>query len=176
MGLKSIESIIELMVDVPDFPKPGILFKDITPVLGNHEAFVSLARQFYRSLEKPEEVSKIVAIEARGFILGAALAQHINAGLVLVRKPGKLPRERLSHTYDLEYGTDTLEIHKEDISPGDKVIIIDDVLATGGTAKATCDMCKKLGAEILGLHVLLEIEALKGREKIDVPLHVLAKC
>ncbi len=175
-NLIDIKEIEELMIDIPDFPKPGVLFKDITPVLSNHIAFVSLARHFYRALKKPEEVQKIVAIESRGFILGAALAQHIDAGLVLMRKPGKLPREKYSYTYDLEYGSDTLELHKEDVSPGDKIIIIDDVLATGGTAEAAVHMCKEMGADILGLYVFLEIEALKGRDKISTPVHSLSVC
>jgi adenine phosphoribosyltransferase len=168
-----IEEIEKLMIDVPDFPKKGIIFKDITPILSNHVAFVSLARHLYRSIKNPEAVQKIVAIESRGFILGAALAQHMDAGLILLRKPGKLPRETYSYTYDLEYGTDTLEVHKEDLQKGDKIIIVDDILATGGTAQAAVHMCQELGADILGLHLFLEIPALKGRDKLSVPVHAL---
>tara|TARA_B100000749_G_scaffold280899_1_gene280947 strand:- start:23521 stop:24042 length:522 start_codon:yes stop_codon:yes gene_type:complete len=168
----TVEKINELIKDVPDFPKPGIVFKDITPVLENHEAFVSVARQFVNSL--PEGVEKIVAMESRGFIFGAAVCQHIDAGLVLVRKPGKLPREVINHSYQLEYGTDTLEIHKDAIKPGEKVVILDDVLATGGTAAATKKLVEDLGGEIIGYEFLMEIEFLKGREKLPgVPVKAL---
>ncbi len=160
----TVEQINQLIKDVPDFPKPGILFKDITPVLENHEAFVSVARQFVRGL--PEGVEKIVAMESRGFIFGAAVCQHIDAGLVLVRKPGKLPRKTHSITYDLEYGSDTLEVHSDALKRGEKVVILDDVLATGGTALATQNLVQEMGAEILGFEFLMEIEALKGREKL----------
>ncbi|MEZ4872524.1 MAG: adenine phosphoribosyltransferase [Bdellovibrionales bacterium] len=171
----TIEKINELVLDVPDFPIPGIVFKDITPILENHEAFVSVARQFVRQL--PQDISKIVAMESRGFIFGAAVCQHLDVGLVLVRKPGKLPRETKSYTYDLEYGTDTLEIHSDALKPGERVVIMDDVLATGGTAMATQKLVEEMGAQVVGFEFLMEIEALKGRNRLSgAPVNSLIKC
>ena len=161
----SLVQLKEMIVNVPDFPKPGILFKDITPILENPAAFRSLIYEF--CLIIPENVTKIVAIESRGFILGAAIAHHFNKGLVLVRKPGKLPRKTYSQSYALEYGTDSLEIHQEALGRDDKVIIIDDVLATGGTAHAVESLCKTCGAEVLGHRFLLEISFLQGRKKLQ---------
>ncbi|MCB0365638.1 MAG: adenine phosphoribosyltransferase [Bdellovibrionaceae bacterium] len=163
-SIKEIENLIE---DVADFPKPGVLFKDITPILENNQAFVSLARHFAESL--PAETTHLVAIESRGFILGAAVAQHRPIGVVLARKPGKLPRKTVSHTYDLEYGTDTLQIHEHALDENSKVIIIDDVLATGGTAHATETLVTKCGAQVLGHRFLMEIKFLEGGKKLSTP-------
>lgn len=163
-SVKEIESLIR---DVNDFPKPGVKFKDITPILENHEAFQSLAKHFVESI--PEGTTHLVAIESRGFILGAAIAQHMNLGVVLARKPGKLPRKTVSFTYDLEYGTDTLHIHEDALDSTSKVTIIDDVLATGGTAHATESLVLKCGAEVLGHRFLMELKFLEGGAKLSAP-------
>lgn len=169
--MKTLEQIKEMIVDVPNFPKPGILFKDITPVLADSTTFKSLCTHFAEQI--PSNATKIVAIESRGFLLGAALSQHLHLGLVLVRKPGKLPRKAHKVSYDLEYGSDSLELHETDLTAKDKVVIIDDVLATGGTARATELLVKKTGAEILKHVFLMEIEFLKGREKLIAPSKAL---
>ena len=127
----TLDEIRELIADIPDFPKPGILFKDITPILNNADAFKSMAKHFVESL--PPETTHLAAIESRGFIIASAMCQHCDLGMNLIRKPGKLPRETYSFTYELEYGNDTLEIHKDSLNSRDKVVVIDDVLATGGT-------------------------------------------
>ncbi|MCB0412993.1 MAG: adenine phosphoribosyltransferase [Bdellovibrionales bacterium] len=171
MNLEEIEKLIE---DIPDFPQEGILFKNITPILGHPEAFQSLAKIIARSL--PEGTEKIVAMESRGFILGAAVVQHFPAGLVLVRKPGKLPGDVLSYSYDLEYGTDTLQVRRADLKRDEKVVILDDVLATGGTAQATEHLCRELGTEVLGFRFLLEIDFLKGKKKLKAPVQSLMHC
>ncbi len=161
----SIEQIKELIRDVEGFPKPGVVFKDITPILENSSAFKSLMKHFKDSLVDPFD--KLLAIESRGFILGAALAQHLDVGLVLVRKAGKLPGETISFEYDLEYGKDTLEIHKDSVRKHEKVVIIDDVLATGGTAHAVEQLCQQLGAQVVGHRFLLELSFLEGRKKLS---------
>ena len=166
-----VEKLEELILDIPDFPKPGIVFKDITPLFESHEAFISLARHFARSISP--NVKKIVAIESRGFILASAVAQHLNVGMVLVRKPGKLPRKTISHKYSLEYGEDTLEVHEDSLSPGDQVVIMDDILATGGTAAAAYELCQKLKVEVMGFEFLMEISALSGRDKLKAPINAL---
>jgi adenine phosphoribosyltransferase len=167
MATLSMQEIQRLIRDVPDFPKAGIVFKDITPVLENAEAFRSLAQHLAEKVHP--QVDKLVAIESRGFILGAAVAQHINAGLVIVRKPGKLPRETVRENYALEYGTDSLEVHKDALKPGDRIVILDDVLATGGTAAATEKLCERLGAQVLGSVFLMELVFLKGRDRLKNP-------
>lgn len=169
-----LKQIQEFIVDVPDFPKPGISFKDITPIFEDHICFVSLIRHLVRSL--PKDTNKLIGVESRGFILAAAIAQHLNVGLVLARKPGKLPRPTESECYSLEYGTDSLHIHKSSLKKGDKVVIIDDILATGGTAHAAEVLCKKMGAEVLGLHFLLEIKALNGKKKLNSKVLSLLEC
>ncbi len=151
--------------DIPDFPKKGIIFKDITTLLNNEKAFKAtidgLAAKY-----KNKGIDTVVAVEARGFILGGALANKLHAGFVPVRKKGKLPAATLSVTYDLEYGTDTLEIHKDAIKPGAKVLIVDDVLATGGTVKAVTNLIKQLKGKISGIAFLIELKFLKGNEKL----------
>lgn len=169
--MKTLEEIKAQIVDVPDFPKSGIIFKDITPVLADHLSFKSLCLHFSELV--PKSATKIVAIESRGFLLGAALSQHLHLGLVLVRKPGKLPRKAHKISYQLEYGSDSLELHETDLTKNDKVVIIDDVLATGGTARATEELVKKTGAEILQHIFLMEIDFLKGREKLIAPSKAL---
>jgi len=159
-----------LIRSVPDFPKPGILFYDITTVLKDKTGFAELIDAFAQYyIDK--HVDLVLGIEARGFIFGPALAYRLNAGFVPVRKPGKLPAETHTIKYDLEYGSDSLQIHKDAIQPGQRVIIVDDLLATGGTMLATSALVKQLGGEIVGVTVAVELDFLKGREKfpeIDV--------
>ena len=163
--LLSLEDIYQKVADIPGFPKEGILFKDITPILSDPQAFQSLTHHLAERI--PAGTTKLLAPESRGFILAAAISQVRDIGLVLVRKPGKLPREKFAQSYALEYGEDTLEMHKDDIGADDKVLIIDDVLATGGTARATEQLCERAGASLLGSIFLMEIEFLKGREKLN---------
>lgn len=158
------DEIKSLILDVPNFPREGIVFKDITPLLENGAAFRELINEMMKNI--PSEITKIVSIESRGFILGSALAYGMKKGLVLCRKPGKLPRDTFSGTYQLEYGQDSLEVHKTSFDKNDKVFIVDDVLATGGTAEATVRLCENAGAEVLGLGFLIELDFLKGRQKL----------
>ena len=154
--------------DVPDFPSPGILFKDLTPLLGDPDAFRYVIDQMGDYPARlPEPIGKVVGIEARGFTFGAAVAYKLGCGLVPVRKPGKLPYDTVSETYALEYGTDTLEVHRDAVAPGEPVLVVDDVLATGGTAAATCRLLESLGARVAGLAFVLELGFLDGRAKID---------
>jgi adenine phosphoribosyltransferase len=152
--------------DIPDFPKPGILFKDITPLLAAPEAF-AFALQEMEKVVKAMEPDRILAIESRGFIFGGALAARMGVGFIPVRKPGKLPFTTIRETYDLEYGKDSLEIHHDAIRPGQRVVVVDDLLATGGTALATVRLAEKLGAKVAGLVFLIELEFLHGRSRLD---------
>ena len=152
--------------DIQGFPKEGILFKDITPLLNDPEARTSCLKILADSL-KDQKIDKVVGAESRGFFFGMLLAQELNAGFVPVRKPKKLPYEIISASYDLEYGSDSLEMHTDAIKKGDKVLIHDDVLATGGTAKAVCELVEKLGGEIVQCNFLMELTFLNGREKIN---------
>lgn len=152
--------------DIQGFPKEGILFKDITPLLNDPEARTSCLKILVDSL-KDQKIDKVVGAESRGFFFGMLLAQELNAGFVPVRKPKKLPYEIISASYDLEYGSDRLEMHTDAIKEGDKVLIHDDVLATGGTAKAVCELVEKLGGEIVQCNFLMELTFLNGREKIN---------
>ncbi len=151
--------------DVPDFPKPGIVFKDITTLLLDPEALKECIEIFRRRFEK-KDIDLLVGIEARGFIFGTALAYALNKGFVPVRKPNKLPAETVSETYELEYGTDSVEVHKDAIKAGQKVVIIDDLLATGGTALATAKLIKKLGGEVVEAAFVIELAFLKGKDKL----------
>lgn len=156
---------------VPDFPKTGIMFKDITTLLKDKNAFQYAVEELY-NLSKNKGITKVVAIESRGFIFGAILASKLGAGFVPVRKPGKLPAEKLSETYTLEYGTDSIEIHKDAIQPGDIVLLHDDLLATGGTMEAACKLVEKMGAKIAQISFLIELSFLNGREKLkDYDVH-----
>jgi len=151
--------------DVPDFPSPGILFRDVTPLLASPDAFAAAARAMaepFRAL-KPD---KVLGIEARGFLFGTALARELHVGIVPARKPGKLPRATESISYGLEYGKDCLEIHADAFGRGERVLIVDDVLATGGTAKAAADLAEKLGANVVGISVFIELGALGGRARL----------
>lgn len=151
--------------DIPDFPKPGIVFKDITPLLASPEGL----RQAIDALAAPYEgsgITKVLGAEARGFILGGALAYKLGAGFIPARKPGKLPWTTTSAEYALEYGTDQLEMHTDAICCGDRVLIVDDVLATGGTAAAKADLVDRGGAEVIGFAFLMELDFLNGRERL----------
>jgi len=169
-------SLLEKSVrNIPDFPKPGILFRDVTTLIQNKSAFkksIDLLAKKY----KGKKIDKIVGVEARGFIFGAALAYKIGAGFVPVRKKGKLPYKTISASYELEYGTDTLEIHKDAITNGEKVLIIDDLLATGGTVKAVVEMVTQLRGKIAGIGFVIELVDLHGRDKLkEYPLFSLIK-
>ncbi len=151
--------------DIPDFPTPGILFRDITPLLASPVAF----QEAVAAMVKPfggNPPDKVLGIEARGFMFGAAIARELGVGFVPVRKPGKLPRETYRVSYGLEYGKDSLEIHADACGPGERVLIADDVLATGGTAQAAGELAARLGAEIVGMTFFIELEDLKGRLKL----------
>ena len=153
--------------DIPDFPKKGIIFKDITPLLKAPEAFaytINTLHEYYKN----KNIGKIVSVEARGYIFGGVLAYKMECGFIPVRKPGKLPAETISETYELEYGTDTIEMHKDAIEPGDKVLVFDDLLATGGTAKAACNLIEKAGGIVEGIAFVIELSgSLHGRDKLD---------
>ncbi|MFG2116301.1 adenine phosphoribosyltransferase [Streptomyces sp. NPDC048718] len=155
--------------DVPDYPKPGVMFKDITPLLADPEAFTALTDTLAR-LCAEAGATKIVGLEARGFILAAPVAVRAGLGFIPVRKAGKLPGATLSQAYELEYGTAEIEVHAEDLAAGDRVMIIDDVLATGGTAEASLELIRRAGAEVAGVAVLMELGFLPGRARLEPAL------
>lgn len=165
----------EVIRDVPDFPKPGILFRDITTLLKDPESFrmaVEALAEPYRS-DPPEY---IVGVESRGFIFGGPLAYELGSGLVIVRKPGKLPAETETVSYELEYGEDSLEIHRDAIEPGRRALVVDDLIATGGTARGTAQLIEKIGGEVEGLAFLIELTALEGRKLLDGwPIHTVLR-
>ena len=151
--------------DIPDFPKPGILFRDITPLLADKQAFSDAVK----ALAEPfadSAIDYVAAVEARGFIFGSAVAEALGAGFIPIRKKGKLPHKTTSVTYDLEYGTDTLEVHADAVAHGGRILMVDDLLATGGTMAAACGLMEKLNAEIVALAFLIELTPLVGREKL----------
>lgn len=154
-----------LILDVPDFPKPGVIFKDMTPLLA-HPAALALAVELMANPYRGKGVELVVGAESRGFIFGTAIAQSLSAGFVPVRKPGKLPREIHGMDYALEYGTDRLEMHADAIIRGQRILLVDDVLATGGTMRAKCDLAAEIGADIAGVAVLMELTFLGGRAKL----------
>lgn len=159
------EQLRAFIRDVPDFPKPGVVFKDITPVLADPIAFSTIVDLIVVHFGRGN-VDKVVGIEARGFILAAPVAYHFGAGLVPVRKQGKLPHETLGEEYALEYGTATLEIHKDAIVPGERILVVDDVLATGGTANAAASLVERIGGQVIGISCLIELDFLHGRNKV----------
>jgi adenine phosphoribosyltransferase len=160
-----LDAIKSLIRDVPDFPQDGIVFKDITPVLADPIAFSTLIDLIVVHFGRGN-VDKVVGIEARGFILASPVAYHFGAGFVPVRKEGKLPSETVAEEYELEYGTATLEIHRDAVAAGERVLIVDDVLATGGTARATASLVEQIGGKVCGIACLIELDFLKGREKL----------
>ncbi|MDH2427392.1 adenine phosphoribosyltransferase [Sphaerisporangium sp. TRM90804] len=157
------ELILDLIRDVPDYPKPGIVFKDITPLLADHAAFSAVIDALAEGLD----VDKVVGIEARGFILAAPVALRAGAGFVPIRKKGKLPAATFDASYDLEYGSAVIEVHRDAFAPGERVLVVDDVLATGGTARAAVELVNRAGAHVVGVSVLMELAFLKGRERLD---------
>ena len=171
----SMESVKQIIRDIPDFPKEGIIFKDITPLLADASAF----GETINALKKryvDKEIDRVVGVEARGFIFASALAYALGAGTTMVRKPGKLPYKTYQETYSLEYGTDTIEIHQDAFQPSERIVLIDDVLATGGTLAATLNLIRKNfeSVEIEEVAFLIELDFLNGREKLkDIPIHSL---
>ena len=173
-GPLDVEALLrERIRDVPDFPSPGILFKDIAPLLADHVAFAHAVDAIVAHTGRGT-VDKVVGIEARGFIVAAPVAYHFGAGFVPVRKAGKLPSATFGRTYDLEYGTATLEVHRDAFAPGDRVLIVDDVLATGGTVGAARALVAEAGGEVVGCSVVIELRALGGRERLPgLDVHAL---
>lgn len=170
-----MENLKQYIRSIPDFPKKGIVFRDITTLISNAKIFKETVDKLWERY-KGEHIDAIVSVESRGFIFGAALAYKLGCGMVPVRKKGKLPHKTFNATYELEYGTDTLEIHQDAFKPGDKVLILDDLLATGGTTCAVIDLVKKLKGKVIEAAFVIELEFLKGREKIkDVPVFSLVK-
>ncbi|TMF49308.1 MAG: adenine phosphoribosyltransferase [Chloroflexi bacterium] len=164
------EELKKYVRDVPDYPQKGIIFRDITPLLGDKRIFREVVDLMSRAWAK-DPPDLVAAIEARGFIPGAAIAVKLDAGFVPIRKTGKLPWMTVMESYDLEYGTDQLEVHSDAVQPGQKVLIVDDVLATGGTASAAVRLMRKLGADVVGVQVLIELGYLDGRQKLrDIKL------
>ncbi|MHB8906528.1 MAG: adenine phosphoribosyltransferase [Melioribacteraceae bacterium] len=155
----------DLIRDVPDFPKKGIIFKDITTLLKSPKGLKNSAEELH-NFAKNKGITKVAGIESRGFILGGIIAEKLNAGFIPIRKPGKLPSEKISESYLLEYGSDSIEIHKDAIQTGDKVLLHDDLLATGGTMEAACKLIEKLGGEVVQISFLIELDFLNGREKL----------
>jgi adenine phosphoribosyltransferase len=161
--------------DVPDFPQPGIIFKDITPVLADRALFKDLIQHF-AAVHRAQNIDLVVGIESRGFIFGAPLALELGAGFVPIRKPGKLPYRSVRVDYSLEYGKDALEAHEDAIAPGQRTLVVDDVLATGGTAAAAIRLVQQLGGEVAAVCFLIELGFLEGRAKLpDVPVHALVR-
>lgn len=149
--------------DIPDFPEPGVLFRDVTPLLADKDAYQESIR-LLSDFAKEKKVDLVVGPEARGFLFGCPVALALNCGFVPVRKPGKLPREVVSESYDLEYGSNEIQMHSDSIQPGQNVLIVDDLLATGGTVDAAVSLIEKMGGNVVGIAFLIELEALKGRE------------
>jgi len=164
--MRTLEELKGYIRDIQDFPKKGIIFKDITPLLKDKHAFKA-AVDILSNRYKGKKIDVVASVEARGFILGAAMADRLGTGMVPIRKKNKLPYKTVSATYDLEYGTDTLEMHEDAVSSGDKVLVADDLLATGGTAGAVCGLIKKMGGEVVEVAFLIELEFLKGRAKLE---------
>ena len=159
------DDLRELVRDIPDFPQPGIVFKDVTPLMASAPALAGAVAELAR-WARPRRVDLVVAAEARGFLLGPALALELGAGFVLARKPGKLPYDTVSAEYLLEYGANQLELHTDAVAHGARVLVHDDLLATGGTAVAVCDLVEQLGGEVVGCNFLIELSFLGGRERL----------
>jgi adenine phosphoribosyltransferase len=163
------ELLLSRIRDVADYPEPGVMFKDITPLLADAAAFTALTDAL-AGIAANTGATKVVGLEARGFILGAPVAVRAGLGFIPVRKAGKLPGATLSQAYDLEYGSAEIEVHAEDLSAGDRILIVDDVLATGGTAEASIQLIRRTGAEVAGLAVLMELAFLNGRSRLEPAL------
>ena len=164
-----------LIRDVPDFPKKGIIFKDITPLIASADGLRETIERFRKRYES-KGIELVVGVESRGFIFGAALACALGAGFVPVRKPGKLPAETIREEYELEYGTDAIEMHRDAIQKGQKILVIDDLLATGGTLAATCRLVRRLGGEIVEVATVIELAFLNGRAKLgDLPYYTIMR-
>jgi adenine phosphoribosyltransferase len=169
------QKLMQLIRDVPDYPKKGIVFKDITTLIKRGDAFDEVINIFLDKC-KDKKIDLVAAVESRGFIFGGVIANRLKVGFVPIRKFGKLPADTVEQKYDLEYGTDTLEIHKDAVLPGQKVLIVDDLLATGGTIKAACKLVEKLGGEVAGILVMIELRFLNGRDKLkDYDLFTLIR-
>ncbi len=166
MTMNELDYVRSTVRQVPDFPKPGILFLDITTATKDAKA-MNLMIDFLVEKFKDEKIDYVAGIESRGFIFGAPLACRLNAGFVPIRKPNKLPADTIKESYSLEYGTDTIEMHADAIKEGDRVLVIDDLLATGGTAVAACNLVKKVGGDVVAAAFIIELDPLKGREKIE---------
>tara|TARA_R110002073_G_scaffold1715_1_gene12206 strand:+ start:83432 stop:83968 length:537 start_codon:yes stop_codon:yes gene_type:complete len=162
----AIDKLAKQIIDVPDFPKPGVVYKDFTPLLADPSS-LALAVELMANPYRGKGIDLVVGAESRGFIFGIAIAQSLSAGFVPVRKPGKLPRAVHTEEYDLEYGSDTLEIHQDALVNESRVLLVDDLLATGGTMKASCQLVQRAGAEIAGITVLIELDFLHGRDQLD---------
>lgn len=160
-----MKKLEDYVISIPDFPKPGILFRDVTGVLASGEGFRLAVEEFCRRLERVD-FDLVIGMESRGFLFGAPVACRLGKGFVPVRKPGKLPRETIAESYDLEYGQTTLEVHKDDIRPGQKIVIVDDLLATGGTAEAAAKLVERLGGTVVKMVFLIELVDLGGRAKL----------
>jgi adenine phosphoribosyltransferase len=168
-----VEQLASLIRDIPDYPEPGVVFKDITPVLGDAKAFATLLDALAEPF-RDAGVTKVAGIEARGFTLATPVADRLGAGFIPVRKPGKLPYETIREEYTLEYGSDALEIHTDAAHRGERILLVDDVIATGGTAAAAIRLLRKIGAEVVGISVFIELAFLEGADMLDgVPLHAL---
>ena len=167
--IKNLKSLIR---DIPNFPKHGIMFRDISPLLAD-PAGLALSIELLANPFRGKNIDLVVGAESRGFIFGTAVACCLSAGFVLVRKPGKLPSARIAATYELEYGTDTLEMHRDAILKGQRVLIVDDLLATGGTLKACVDLVEQCGGHLVGIAALIELTALNGRAKLPVDVHTV---
>ena len=171
LSFASVEDLKRRIQDVPDFPKPGIMFKDITPLLADATA-LSMAVEFLTQPYRTTHIDFVVGAESRGFIFGMTVARNLSAGFVPIRKAGKLPRKTKRVQYDLEYGADALELHEDSIAPGSRVLLVDDLLATGGTMRACLDLVESLDAKIVGVAFLIELGFLKGRQKLAPhPVH-----
>lgn len=168
------EALKQYIRDVPDFPKPGILFRDISPLLLDPKA-VAAAAEAIAAPYRDQGIERVLGIESRGFLFGAPVAQALGAGLVLVRKPGKLPWNTHQVSYALEYGEDTVEMHTDAIEPGQRTLIVDDLIATGGTAQATLELALRSEAEVVGAAFLIELEALAGRTRLATEVHAVLK-
>lgn len=171
--VNTVETVKSLIRDIQNFPKKGILFKDITTALRDKDGYKAII-DFMKDKFADKKIDYIAGMESRGFIFGATLAYELGCGFVPLRKPGKLPAEVISESYDLEYGKNTLEIHKDAIEEGKRVLIVDDLLATGGTALAACNLVKKIGANVVGMAFVIELADLNGREKLPKDVEVVS--